>query len=30
VITIMADGEGEKEVVNQIAELIQAGFVSAP
>jgi phosphocarrier protein HPr len=30
VITIIADGEGEKEVVNQIAELIKAGFVSAP
>ena len=30
VVTIIADGEGEKEAVEQITELIQTGFVNTP
>jgi phosphocarrier protein len=30
VITIMADGEGEKEVVTRIEDLVQTGFISTP
>ena len=30
VITIMADGEGEKKAVNLITALVQAGFVTTP
>ncbi len=30
VITIIADGDGEKEVVRLISELIQTGFTNTP